>query len=142
MTADSAAQLLDVDRMDEYVNSGGTTLEYWGAWEQMDRLCNSSGSTFIYVIQPDLTDYAHITFIFSTIDHTSTYTKYAFGFVRDTTNNEYRTKYRALYEKESERELVLRDKGYIETGSHLTAMIPLIDSRGDVRAILCVQRQM
>ena len=142
LTARTAASLVDAGRMDEYASSGGTTEEYLEAWDALDRLCNSSGSTFIYVIEPDLTDYAHITFIFSTIDHKSHYSKYDFGFVRETTNDEYKEKYRALYEKEAEQELVIRDKGYIETDPHITAMIGLKDKEGNVRAILCVQRQM
>ena len=141
-TAETARYVLDPDRMDSYAESGGTTEEYMKAWNSMDRLCNSFGATFIYVIQPDLTDYAHITFIFSTINHNSSYTHYDFGYVRETTNDDYKTKYRLLYEQKSERELVIRDKGYIETDPHITAMISLKDSKGQVRGILCVQRQM
>jgi len=142
LTAETAAGRLDAEKMDEYAQSGGTTPEYLRAWEEMDRLCNSTGATFIYVIQPDRSDYAHITFLFSTIDHDSKYTKYDFGYVRGTTNDEYRQKYRALYELEADRELVIRDRGYIETDPHITAMIGLKGSDGQVKAILCVQRQM
>ena len=142
LTAETAAQYLDADRMEEYAGSGGTTEEYRAVWEQLDRLCNSSGATFIYVIQPDRTDYRHITFLFSTINHESSYSVYDFGYVRETTNDEYREKYRALYEDEAERELVIRDKGYIETDPHITAMIGLKGSDGQVKALLCVQRQM
>ena len=99
LTARTAAELVDADRMDEYAQSGGTTAAYLEVLDRMDHLCNSSGSTFIYVIQPDRSDYRHITFLFSTIDHNSHYTKYDFGFVRDTTNDEYREKYRALYDR-------------------------------------------
>ena len=142
LTAETAAQLMDADRIDAYAESGGTTEEYLAVWERMDQLCNSSGSTFIYLILPDRTDYGHITFIFSTIDHESHYTKYDFGYLRKTTNDEYREKYRALYDLEAERELVIRDKGYIETDPHITAMIGVKGSDGEVKGILCVQRQM
>ncbi len=142
LTAETAGRRLDADRMEEYAQSGGATPEYLEAWNEMDELCNSTGATFIYVIQPDRSDYAHITFLFSTIDHDSKYTKYDFGFVRDTTNDEYRQKYRALYELEADRELVIRDRGYIETDPHITAMIGLKGTDGQVKAILCVQRQM
>ena len=142
LTAETAAQMVDADRMDEYAESEGATQEYLDVWNRLDHLCNSSGSTFVYVIRPDRSDYAHITFLFSTIDHESKYTIYDFGYVRDTTNDEYRQKYRALYELESERELVIRDRGYIETDAHITAMIGLKGSDGQVKAILCVQRQM
>ena len=133
---------MDADRMDAYEASEGTTPEYTEVWNKMDQLCNSSGSTFIYIILPDRSDYAHIKFIFSTIDHTTKYTKYDFGYLRETTNDEYKQKYRALYDLEAEQELVIRDRGYIETDPHITAMIGLKGSDGQVKAILCVQRQM
>ena len=142
LTAETAASMVDADRMDAYAQSGGTTEEYLETWDRLDQLCNTSGSTFIYVIQPDRSDYAHITFLFSTIDHDSRYTIYDFGYVRDTTNDEYREKYRALYDLEADQELVIRDRGYIETDPHITAMIPLKGTDGRVKAILCVQRQM
>lgn len=142
LTAQTAAQLVDGDRIDEYLSSGGTTEDYMEVWDRMDHLCNTSGSTFIYVILPDRTDYAHITFLFSTIDHESTYSKYDFGYLRETTNDEYREKYRALYDQEAEQELVIRDKGNIETDSHITAMVGIKGSDGQVKGILCVQRQM
>ena len=142
LTAKTASQYVNADEMEDYLQSGGEGEEYEQVWDNLDRLCNSSGSTFIYVIIPDTTDYAHIQFIFSTIDHTTKYTRYDFGYLRETTNDEYRQKYRALVEKNSGREIVVRDKGYIETDSHITLLVPLKDSEGNVSALLCVQRQM
>ena len=141
-TANTAVMEFDVSKIEDYAASGGTTEEYIAALESMERLCNSSGSTFIYVIRPDLSDYKHITFLFSTINENSDYTRYEFGFVRDTTNEEYMEKYRKLYEGGSDQELVIRDKGYIETDPHITAMVPIKDAGGKTTAILCVQRQM
>ena len=142
LTANTAVQLLDADKMDQYVASGGEGEEYTAVWAALDRLCNSSGSTFIYVIIPDTTDYAHIRFIFSTIDHTTSYSEYAFGYLRDTTNDEYKQKYRALYEGRSEHETLMRTKGYIETEAHITEIVPIKTTEGTVVALLCVQRQM
>ena len=140
--ANTAAAEIDADRLDAYAESGGTGEEYQQAWSRMDSLCNIAGVTFIYVIRPDLTDYGHITFLFSTINHESTYTKYDFGYYRETTNDDYRTKYRRLYDGVSDAEIVIRDRGRIETDAHITAMVPLKGSDGKTQAILCVQRQM
>lgn len=142
LTAKIASQRIDADDMDEYVQSGGKGEKYTKVLNDLDRICNSSGATFVYVIIPDTKDYAHIDFIFSTINHESTYKVYDFGYHRETTNDEYKEKYRALCEKKSEREMVIRDQGYIETGSHITMMVPLKGSDGKVKALLCVQRQM
>ena len=141
-TAEIASRFVDADRIDEYAHSGAETEEYLAVRDRLDEICNFSGSTFVYVIAPDRTDYGHITFLFSTMNGASSYQLYDFGYVRETTNDEYREKYRALYEKGSGRELVVRDKGYIETDPHITAMIPLKGSDGQTKAILCVQRQM
>ena len=140
--ADTAAANIDAGRLDLYAQSGGTTDEYMAVWNKMNQLCQTSDATFIYVIRPDLTDYEHITFLFSTINEDSDYTKYDFGYVRETTNDDYKTKYKKLYDQESDSEIVIRDKGYIETDSHITAMVPLIDYKGETKGILCVQRQM
>ena len=141
-TAKTAVMEFDISKIEEYAASGGTIENYIAALKSMERLCNSSGSSFIYVIRPDPTDYKHITFLFSAINNNSNYTRYEFGFVCDTTNEEYMEKYRRLYEGESDQELVIRDKGYIETDPHITAMVPIKDSDGKTTAILCVQRQM
>ena len=141
-TADTAVLMVDGDRIQAYHESGGTTEEYQNVYQRLDSLCNSSRSTFIYVIDPDRTDYRHITFLFSTMRAGSGYTKYDFGYYRETTNDDYREKYRNIMEGTSKGELVVRDKGYIETDPHITVMVPVIGTDGKAKAILCVQRQM
>lgn len=141
-TARIAASVVDADRMEEYAASGGATEEYTRVYDMLDRICNRSGATFVYIIQPDISDYGHITFLFSTMKAGQGYQHYEFGYLRETTNDDYRRKYQKLYEGESERELVVRDRGYIETDPHITAMVPLKGEDGKTKAILCVQYQM
>lgn len=141
-TARIAASVVDADRMEEYAASGGETEECTRVYDMLDRICNRSGATFVYVIQPDISDYGHITFLFSTMKAGQGYQHYEFGYLRETTNDDYRRKYQKLYEGESERELVVRDRGYIETDPHITAMVPLRGEDGKTKAILCVQYQM
>lgn len=141
-TAGVAAQIIDPNRIGEYEESGGKGEDYESALGKLDMICNTTDSTFVYVIIPDQSDYRHITFLFSTMNQNSPYTQYEFGYVRETTNQEYEGKYRRICEGHSARELVVRDKGYIETDPHITAMIPLINSEGEVSAIMCVQLQM
>lgn len=141
-TADAAALTLDPDMMEAYLESGGTSVAYRLARDSLNKLCNASGATFIYVILPDLTDYGHITFVFSTVKRRSGYSPFEVGYVRETTNDDYRQKYRALFAGEMDRALVLRDRGHIETEAHITAMVPLKGVDHQTKAILCVQRQM
>ena len=114
---------------------------YYDANVDLQLLCDKVDAEFIYVIIPDTTDYGHITFVYNIVNNDSGFDPYPIGYVKETTNDEYREKYRRLYEGVSTEETVVRDKGYIESGSHITAMLAL---RGEnkVNGILCVQRQM
>ncbi len=141
-TADTAADLFTKEELDDYLEDGEKADTYARTLDDLQWLCNSSQSTFIYIIQPDVSDYGHIHFIFSVINKNMDYPLYPTGYVKETTNDEYREKYRNLYEGKSRRELVIRDKGFIETDPHITAMVPLLNSSNEVDAILCVQWQM
>ncbi len=140
--AKSASSMMTPDRVENYLETGEETEDYKAVRANLRRLCNAAGATFIYVIIPD-EDYNHITFVMSTMnDNAADYPEYGFGYYRETTNNDYKLKYRALYEQISFQELVIRDRGYIETDPHITAMLPLIGNDGVTKGILCVQMQM
>ena len=139
----SAQVYVDPDMLDSYMMSGGNNRSHESVSRNLQKICDNSGVAFIYVIKPDTTDYNHITFVFAVKNSNNDYTLYDVGYVRPTTNDDYREKYRQLYEKETDRAIVVRDKGYIETDPHVTVMLPLYSNfSGDVTGILCVQVQM
>ena len=139
----SAQVYVDPDMLDSYMMSGGKNRSHESVSKNLQKICDNSGVAFIYVIKPDTTDYNHITFVFAVKNSNNDYTLYDVGYVRPTTNDDYREKYRQLYEKETDRAIVVRDKGYIETDPHVTVMLPLYSTfSGDVTGILCVQVQM
>ena len=140
-TADTAALNVNADHLQSYLE-GGDQEEYEKIRNEFERLCEAQEATFIYVICPDQTDYNHITFVISAMNNRYSYDLYECGYVRETTNDEYRNIYRLLCEKESDYAYVVRDRGYIETGAHITALISLVGSDQEVKGILCVQRQM
>ena len=142
LTAKTAADIIDGEDLYRYIIGEGQSGEYKKAFNELQTLCNSSGSAFIYVIQPDKSDYGHIKFIFSVSNYDMDFVPYEFGYVRKTTNDEYRQKYRSLYEQRTFSEFVVRDKGEIETDPHITALVPLRGSDNQVKGILCVQRQL
>ena len=139
-TAATAAALVNGSRLDDYLADGGTTDEYKRTWERMSELCNLQNSTFIYVIRPE-DNYSHIRFVFNTVNKNSGFAPYSIGLVKNTTNDEYKEIYRQIYEEGVEKATVVRDTGFIETGSHITELIPVKDGE-KVTGILCVQRQM
>ena len=102
---------IDADEIDRMFAEGPETEEYKELYAKVQALCNDSRVTFIYVIQPDLTDYAHIRFFISTVSEDSSFEPYEFGYLRETTNDEYKVKYDNLYRGVTEKgEGIHRDR--------------------------------
>ena len=111
--------------------------------DDWQRLADTQNATFIYLIRPDKTDYNHIKFFISVQNSSEHYDRYPSGYVRQTTNDEYRQAYREICENGRHMATIFRDKGDSETGHHITVMIPVKSGdSGKVDWILCVQRQM
>ena len=141
--ANAAAFVIDGDSLDEMIEGGEDSALYRETWLRLDQLCNAFDATFVYVIRPNLPDYDKITFLFSTVRWESEYSPYELGYVRTTTNDEYKLKYRNLYEGVSDRELLLlNDAGYKRSSHHITAMVPVKNTDQRTKAIICVQRQL
>ena len=141
--ANAAAFFIDGDSLDEMLEAGEDSELYRETWLRLDQLCNAFDATFVYVIRPELPDYDKITFLFSTVRWDSEYTPYELGYVRTTTNDEYKLKYRNLYEGSSNQELLLLNgANYKRSSHHITAMVPVKDTDQRTQAIICVQRPM
>ncbi len=111
--------------------------------DEWSRLADTQDATFIYVIRPDKSDYNHIKFFLSVMNSSANYDRYPSGYVRQTTNDEYRRGYKEICENGSQIVTIFRDKGDSETGHHITVMIPVkLNDSSPVDWILCVQRQM
>ena len=111
--------------------------------DEWQRLADTQDATFIYLIRPDKTDYNHIEFFLSVMHSSANYERYPSGYIRKTTNDEYRQAYREICENGINKATIFRDKGDSETGHHITVMIPVkTRNSGAVDWILCVQRQM
>ncbi len=140
--ADTATTLINGDHLDDYL-AGKEMEEYELTKEYLDAYCVRMRLSLIYLIKVDTSDYGRFVSIFNAVDNTvddSSYTPWEIGFKRDTTNNEYRRKYKKLYDKESAFETLYRIKTTDGQHPHITTMVPVMNSAEDVVAILCVQR--
>ena len=140
LTANTATALVDGSKLRKYLEADGNDEEYQLTLEAMETLCNRQNATFIYVIIPD-SDYSHITNVYNTVNENCGLERWEIGYRKETTNDDYKEAYRRIYEDGAERAMVVRDTGFIESGSHITELVPVKD--GDkVTGILCVQKQM
>ena len=140
--ADMAAALVRGEHVEAYL-AGGETAEYEQTREMMNSYCRYMNVSLIYVIDVDRSDYGRFVSVFNCVNNSvddSSYTEWELGYKRDTTNDEYRAKYRALYEQQSEHEIVFRRSTRDGLHPHITSMVPVKNPDGGVEAILCVQR--
>ncbi|MBR4718632.1 MAG: PP2C family protein-serine/threonine phosphatase [Lachnospiraceae bacterium] len=141
-TAATASFVIDGDRIDDYLGSSGESEEYKDMRRKLDALCQKQDVTLIYLIRPDTDDYGEFTSVVNITNEKSSYDPWPVGYRRETTNEEYRNIYRDIYENGLERGTVIRKYDLRGKEPHITSLIPIKDSAGNVSAILCVQRPM
>lgn len=141
-TASTAAALIDADKIDSYLNWGESDPEYRSILSHMDILCQKQDATFIYVISVDTSDYNSFRSVFNVVNANSEYEPWPVGYERKTTNEEYRTIYRDLYENGSKQGFITRTNSLDGRAPHTTALLPLCGANGTVKGILCVERPM
>ncbi len=141
-TAETAASVVNGDRIGEFLESGGNDSEYQEELKQLQMLCQTQGVTLIYVIAVDQSDYNSFRSVLNVPSEESGYTPWEVGFERSTTNEEYRSIYRDIYENGLQRGTIYRLKDLRGKDPHITSLIPIHGSDGSVTAILCVQRPM
>ncbi len=140
--ADTATTLVDGDHLDDYL-AGREREEYMRTRELLNAYCHKMNVSMIYVIKADTSDYGSFVSVFNPVNNSvdnTEYEEWELGHPRDTTNEEYRQKYRAIYESGSEYETVYRIRTTDGQHPHITTMVPVRDSDGGVAAILCMQR--
>ena len=140
--ADTATTLIDGDHLQAYLD-GERTDEYLQTRQYLDAYCKKISVSLIYVIVVDQSDYGRFVSVFNCVDNTvdnTSYTPWELGHPRDTTNNEYRRKYQAIYEDGSLYETLYRIRTTDGQHPHITTMVPVKAASGNVVGILCMQR--
>lgn len=140
--ADSAASFVNGDHIDQYL-AGEEQEEYDATKSRMDIICQRMNVSLVYVIKVDTSDYGRFESVFNSVNNSvddSEYTEWEVGHKRNTTNEEYSEKYKAIYEQQSECETVFRTDPGDGSHPHMTTIVPVKNSEGKVTALLCVQR--
>ncbi len=140
--ADTAAQLINGDHIQDYLD-GREMEEYRNTKTLLDGYCRKINVSLVYVIQVDRSDYGRFVSVFNSINNgldNSNYTEWELGYRRDTTNDEYRAKYKALYEQTTFHETIYRMNPTDGSHPHITTMVPIKDMYNLTTCILCIQR--
>ncbi|MBP3853704.1 MAG: SpoIIE family protein phosphatase [Erysipelotrichaceae bacterium] len=140
--ADTAATLVHGDHLSSYLK-GENMEEYQETKRHLDDYCKNIHVSLVYVIQVDRSDYGRFVSIFNSVNNSvdnTSYKEWELGYKRDTTNQEYRDKYKSLYQKKAPYENVFRIRTADGQHPHITTLVPVEDSKGEVVGILCMQR--
>ncbi len=140
--AREAAGKVPADAAERFLKEGKDAAGYAELEKELQGLCDRMNTEFIYLFRADREDYGQIEFAFEVVNAESKFDPYPIGHVQPTTNEDYRSKYRKLYEGGTDYAIVVRDGGAVETGSHITVLLPIRNDDGETGALLAVQRQM
>lgn len=140
--ADTATSLVNGDHLDEYI-AGQLMDEYQQTKRYLASYCRRMSVSIVYVIRVDQSDYNSFYSVFNLVNNEvdkTEYTAWELGYKRETTNDEYREKYIALYSGQSDHESVYRIRTTDGMHPHITTMVPVKNSSGEVSGLLCIQR--
>ena len=140
--ADTASVLVNGDHLEDYLD-GSDADEYLRTKGYLDEYCRKMSVSLIYVIVVDQSDYGRFVSVFNSVNNEvdqTEYTEWELGHRRDTTNDEYRRKYRELYNGEALYETLYRLRTTDGQHPHVTTMVPVKNPAGEVKGILCMQR--
>ena len=140
--ADTASTLVNGDHIDEYL-AGEEQEEYRRSLGYLDGYCQRMNVSLVYVIQVDRSDYGRFVSVFNCVNNRvggTSYTPWELGHAQNTTNEEYRRKYQAIYEEDAAYETVYRLHVPAGQKPHITTLVPVRDSSGQVSSVLCIQR--
>ena len=137
----TAKALIKEDHLDRYLENKGEDEEYKLTYERLGILTNNMDVSVIYVVKPD-SDYKHYTNVFNVVNKNSGYDPWKIGSRKKTSNKDYEIEYKKIMTGKSNRATIFRTRDLHGAQPHLTTLMPLKNSKGDVVGILCVQRFM
>ena len=140
--ANTAASLVNGDHIEAYL-AGEEPEEYARTKRILDGYCKRMSVSLVYVIVVDQSDYGRFVSVFNAVDNSvdnSNYVEWELGDAHDTTNQEYASKYRQLYENGSPYETIYRLNPGQNLHPHITTIVPIKNSGDKVTALLCIQR--
>ena len=138
----TASMLIKPDRIDTYLEEGGTSYEYLQSKNNLDKFCLKMDVSIVYVIKVDTSDYGSFTSIFNSVGRDTPYTPWELGYQQETTNDEYIQVYKDLYEGKKQNGTIYRTRDLRGAPPHITTLVPIRDSNGEVVSLMCIQRPM
>lgn len=138
--AETARTYLNPDKFEQYLEEGKTDEEYDEIQKRLDDLVVSSSCNFIYVAKIDTSDYMTSTYIYDSVNPATGFDRYPFGYTARDTDPKYVEDLKHILTTGGRAEKYLYS--YSESGAHTTAGLAVTDSKGEVVAVIGVEKTM
>lgn len=138
----AATSQVNGDRIDDYLAEGGTSDDFLQSKAFLEDYCDKMDVSIVYVIKVDTSDYGRFTSVFNAVGKKTPYTPWEIGYQQDTTNDEYVGIYRDIYENDLPYGTVYRTRNLKGAPPHITTLVPVKNSQGEVVSLMCIQRPM
>lgn len=139
--AETARTYLNPDKFASYLATGQTDKEYEEVRKRLSDLVDSTETTFIYVAAVDSSDYRTLTYIYDAVNTKSGFDIYPLGHTAPGVDEKYVVNVKNMMTK-GERATEYLYSYSEESGAHTTAGLPVFDTKGNIVAILGVEKAM
>jgi len=139
--AESAREFLNPDKFDQYLSTGKTDAEYEDILHRLDALTDATNVTFIYVARVDPSDYKTLTYIYDTVNSSTGFSRYPLGYTAADLDEKYIGNVVKIMTEGGRAAEYLYSYSE-ESGAHTTAAIDVKNSKGEIVAMLCVEKPM
>ena len=141
LTDEEGNVLLVPGAIDYYLSTKGETEEYKEILRNINILTIKQNVSIVYVIKVK-DDFSGYYSVFNSPNpYTTTYTPWEVGTEHPIEDSEYKEFYKQLYSKEIKHVSAIR-KGSGSIPDHVTSLMAMYDTNGEVTALMCVQRPM
>lgn len=144
--AQTAAEYVTADDIDEYISSEGKSEEFKNDHDVFQKLCDDMDAYFIYVILNDSEDFMQCTFAIEAVNtKTSEFGELPPGAVldiSDSSQDPYREAFSEMRNLNLNEKVVVISDSNSNTGKHIAAVKSIRDENGNIKGFLLVQQQI
>ena len=135
----AARECLPADSFEQYLTTHETDEAYATASRILQDFVDKFELNMLYVSCVEAPDYTHITYVFNPVMKGGKWTSFPLGYSEIYEEPEYNESAKRVFENG---EAVIRHTYKTRSGSHITAMLPVYDSAGNIIAVVGAQKSI
>lgn len=137
--ASAARECLHPDDFARYLETGEKDSAYMQTFAILQDFVDKFDLNLLYVSKAEPPDYTRITYIYNPVRKGGRWSEYPLGYFETYVEPEYNSSAKRVFEQG---EVIVRHTEKTRSGSHITAMYPVMNSAGEVIAVIGVQKNI